>query len=655
MRLKQLAYFFCLFFIFSFSRNWAQNNASEKTLGVNLINSVATPVGKGMKPSQVVLSSVPEKSAVFGQSATFIAYVVATHLPGPVPTGFVVLKIDNVPIAKQSLINGIAKFTTFLSPVKSSSSHHFVTAIYLGDDHYASAQDNMNLVVLPVHTTTSLVANPTPSSFGKPVNFKVTMHAKPPAISIPNGSIQFYVDAISVGLVDLDEEGKASFTYSEMEVGNHAISAIYQGNENFFGSKADLTHQVGKADSTIALTSLDDLSIYEPSVTVQAKVSSSVGIPSGSVQFLVDGVNNGVPIELDDRGQVSLTIQNWLTGTHIVQANYLGDEHFNPSSATLQQEAKAVPTSIDLTSSQNPSLYGELIGIIAKVSSGDLQPMGYVQFKVNGKAVGTAQLLPRNGEVMISLNQLNAGSHEIVADYLGDDNFLPSSKTLVQHVNQKQTIELKSSENPSIYGETIHIIATMKGEEGADFNGVLQLKIEGKDFDKPHRISIGTPAVINITDLNAGSHKIEAILFDEKVGSIKAALIQHIHKAKTEMKLSSASSFTEHESVEVKGTVTAKNLIPKGFIQFNVNEENIGEPQTLSEKGEVVMNLGKLEPGTYQIAGKYLGNENFISSSAIFTLQVNKVTEAHSAEIKAEKIKDNEGSRAISLPQSEEK
>lgn len=646
MRLEQLIFFSFLFFVFSFLENWAQNNEIEKSLNKNSVNAVATPLGKGTKPSQIVLSSIPEKSAVFGQSATFIAYVVATHVPGPVPTGFVVLKIDNVPIAKQALINGIAKFTTFLSPVKSSSSHHFVTAIYLGDDNYASAQDNMNLVVLPVSTTTSLVVNPNPSSFGKAVNFKVTMHAKPPAISIPNGSIQFYVDAVSLGLVDLDETGKASFSYSEMSVGEHVITAIYQGNENFFGSKADLTHLVEKADSTIQITSLDDLSVYNQSVTLQAKVSSNVGNPSGAVQFLVDGINNGAPVKLDDASQASLIIQNWISGTRMVEAKYLGDEHFNPSNTSLQQEVKAVPTKIELISSQNPSVYSDQIGITAKVTSGHLQPTGYLQFKVDGKALGTAQLLPHNGQVIINLNQLSAGSHEIVADYLGDANFAPSSQTLTQRVNQQKTIELKSSENPSIYGEPIKISAAIHGEEGLDFNGIVQFKINGKDLEQSKRLSKGTEAVINITDLNAGSHKIEAILFDEKQGSIKAALTQHVNKAKTEMKILSAQSVTEGESVIVKGVVTSQNVIPKGVIQFNLNEENRGDPQILSDLGEVVFDFGKLESGTYQIAGQYLGNDNFISSSAILSLQVNKVEVAPPSKEVLEKEK------SVSLPES---
>jgi hypothetical protein len=488
--------------------------------------------GEELRASQTILSSIPEEGAVFSQPVTFIAHVIPIHLPGETPTGTVRFEIDQVPVGTESLVNGTAAITISTLATTPLIPHH-VMAIYSGNKSYEGSQEisYLKFSIFPANTIPSLISWPNPSLFGQSVDFIVNMSPVEPAVAIPTGSIQFQLDGRYVGTVNLDASGKAIFSSSEMIVGAHTLTAIYKGNENFHGSRADLTHQVSKAHSTTQLTTSEDFSVFGQPAAFTAKVVSEVGKPSGMIQFIVDGVNYGNPIFLNSESQAIITIQNWESGDHKVEAYYLGDERFNPSNAFIIQRVHSAPTKMDLVSSDNPSLYGQSIGVAAKVTSNHLQPIGYIQFKVNGKVYSPPQSLPKNGQVTINISQLKAGSHQIEADYLGSENFSPSNASLIQKINKAKTeISIFSENLSSIHG-------------------------------KPLRLLI---------------------------------------------------------------TVTAKNLIPSGFVQLKLNGEKFGELQPLSKRGQIVIDMSHLDAGVYQIEADYLGNENFEPSDAVITQKIDK-------------------------------
>jgi parallel beta-helix repeat protein len=73
---------------------------------------------------------------------------------------------------------------------------------------------------------------------------------------------------------------------------------------------------------------------YQP-VTFTATVTSAAAMPTGSVQFTIDGANSGAPAVLNATGVATLTAPLVTVGTHTVTANYSGDQYHLTSSATL--------------------------------------------------------------------------------------------------------------------------------------------------------------------------------------------------------------------------------------------------------------------------------------------------------------------------------
>jgi hypothetical protein len=92
----------------------------------------------------------------------------------------------------------------------------------------------------------------------------------------------------------------------------------------------------------------------------------------------------------------------------------------------------ALPTSMVLTSSQNPSVQGEAVTFTATVTATGAAPVGNVTFKAVGQVVGVVPV--SGGVASITLSSLKTGSTTINAKFQGA-GFATVVKSLVQLVN----------------------------------------------------------------------------------------------------------------------------------------------------------------------------------------------------------------------------
>ncbi len=51
---------------------------------------------------------------------------------------------------------------------------------------------------------------------------------------MPSGTATIALDRTAVGTVTLDAAGKATYTTPTLSAGTHAITAIYNGSQNYF-------------------------------------------------------------------------------------------------------------------------------------------------------------------------------------------------------------------------------------------------------------------------------------------------------------------------------------------------------------------------------------------------------------------------------------
>src|SRR5262249_19225861 len=121
-------------------------------------------------------------------------------------------------------------------------------------------------------------------------------------------------------------------------------------------------------------------------------------------------------------------------------------------------------TTTTVTSSVNPSVFGQFVTFTATVSAvspASGTPQGTVTFLDNNVSIGTAPL--SGGIATFTTSALSVGGHPITTTYAGDSNFNGSNGTLTgnpQVVNEAFSATIvNSSVNPSILGQPVTFTA----------------------------------------------------------------------------------------------------------------------------------------------------------------------------------------------------
>ncbi len=121
------------------------------------------------------------------------------------------------------------------------------------------------------------------------------------------------------------------------------------------------------AATTISLISAPNPVAYGAPVTFTATVTSTVGTPTGAVQFNADGVPLGSPVTLSS-GSASTGTSSLGIGVHSIAATYTGDASHNLSSTQINQTVSC--TSAMIVTNANDNGVGSLRDALAPVCAG---------------------------------------------------------------------------------------------------------------------------------------------------------------------------------------------------------------------------------------------------------------------------------------------
>jgi hypothetical protein len=276
-------------------------------------------------------------SANLGQNITFTATVRPVTGTG-IPAGTVQFNIDGINVGGVLTLNAQGRATFATSTLVAGS--HNVIATYSGSAIFAGGGSATFVqVVNQAASTTVVTSNRNPASvFGQSVTF--TARVTPLAAT---GTVQFKLDGVDVGgPVALDATGRARFVINTLAVGPHTVSAVYSGNGNYLPStSATLTQTVNKAASRTVVTTSGTPANAGTTVVFTATVTAvapGLGIPTGTVQFRIDGVNVGAPLSLNSSGQAAYATNTLAVGLHTASAVYSGDAGFSASTSANRSQ-----------------------------------------------------------------------------------------------------------------------------------------------------------------------------------------------------------------------------------------------------------------------------------------------------------------------------
>jgi hypothetical protein len=186
--------------------------------------------------------------------------------------------------------------------------------------------------------------------------------------------------------------------------------------------------------SSTSVSSSANPSIYGQSVTFTAAVSSASGTPTGTVKFLNGSANMGTA-KLTG-GVATLTTTFLGAATKSITAVYVGSTSFSGStSSVLSQAVNPAPSTVTLTSSLNPSTFGQSVTFTATVSSASGTPTGTVKFLNRSASMGTAKLTGGTATLTTTAATFQqAGTKPITAVYGGSTSAAGSTSAVLNQV-----------------------------------------------------------------------------------------------------------------------------------------------------------------------------------------------------------------------------
>jgi X-X-X-Leu-X-X-Gly heptad repeat protein len=473
----------------------ANTNPPQESVPSNTTSAIPT-----CRPTSTTVTSSVNPS-IFGQSVIFTATVANTSGDTSTPTGSVQFSVDGAPFGAAVLLSGSGTAVTATATLTVSGSPHTINAVYTNTDGgFSGSSGTLSQTVNPAPTSTTVTSSVNPSIYGQSVTFTATVANTAGAgisTATPTGSVQFFVDNTASGApVPLYGSGTAATAASgatatlTVSGSPHTIKAVYTNADgNFNGSSGTLSQTVNPAPTSTTVTSTVNPSIFGQSVTFTARVANIAGTgistatPSGSVQFFVDGAGFGAALPVSGSGTVATATSGAIAtltvsgSPHTITAVYTNaDGNFSGSSGTLSQRVNPAPTSTTVTSSMNPSIFGQSVTFTATVANiagaaiSTATPTGSVQFMDGASLLGVPQMVTGLGTAKLTTSALTAGGHPITAVYTNiDGNFIGSTSTSLTQVVEDFSITATPSAQtiPSgqqaIYSVTVTPISGLTG------------------------------------------------------------------------------------------------------------------------------------------------------------------------------------------------
>ncbi len=563
-------------------------------------SSSVTQVVNQLVPTVILTSNL--NPSTYEQNVKFMVTVTnSSHTPtgsvnfyeGSTLLGNVALSGDSALISSATLTGG----------------SHTIKAVYSGDSNFRSDSSSVTQVVNQLGPVVTLTSSLNPSVFEQNVTFKVTVTN---SSQTPTGSVNFYDGVTLLGNVALVGDS-ALISSAALNAGSHTIKAVYSGDSNFKSDSSTVAQVVNQAGPTVVLSSNLNPSVYAQSVKFKVTVTNSSHTPTGSVNFYDGATLFGNVVLAGDSALISSATLS--AGSHTIKAVYSGDSNFRSDSSSVTQVVNQSGGTVVLTSSLNPSTYGQNVTFKVSVANSTVTATGSVNFYDGATLLGNVALA--GDSALISSATLTAGSHFIRAVYSGDSNFKSDSSSVTQVVNQSgPAVVLISNVNPSVFGQNVTFKVTVANStvtatgsvnfyDGATLLGNVALA--------------GDSALISSATLTAGSHFIRAVYSgDSNFKSDSSSVTQVVNQSGSAVVLTSSLNPSVFEqNVTFKVTVTKSNITPTGSVNFYDGATLLGNVSLTGDSA--LISSATLTAGGHTIKAVYSGDNNFKSDSSTVT------------------------------------
>lgn len=479
----------------------AQATFTDAT-GLNSVTMLGTQTPTPVAPGGSVSYGAAASSSVqvrFNGNGSCTVSLTASGLPAGASATFAPTGLTGASTGNQFTLLTIN--TTAATPTGTSTLTVRATGTGgAGNDCSTSTTQTATTTLVVKRGSTTAVTGPASSTFGSSVTFTATVTGTGPTAT---GTVQFKDGGSNLGTPQTMSGGAASLSTSALGGGAHTITAVYSGDANYdVSTSPNFSHTVNPANTTTVLSSSVNPSTFGQAISLSATVTgpSGTGTPTGTIQFKIDGSNFGSPVILSAGAATSGSINSLAVGSHPVAAVYTPDaassSKFNGSTSTViaTQTVNQALSTTALTSSANPSVFGQSVTLTATVKNGATPiTVGSISFieggtcTTPGTTLQSGQTPSAGGVVTFTTNTFSVAAHGVLACYDGSGSFGPSEASLTQTVNKAAITTTITSDtpDPSNVGQAVAVNFTVTANSPGSGTpaGNVTVSASGRDGD----------------------------------------------------------------------------------------------------------------------------------------------------------------------------
>ena len=386
-------------------------------------------------------------------------------------------------------------------------------------------------------------------------------------------------------------------TYKINDVINKTVSIVYDGPEVHINtgilnvSKANPDLTVGALNITVG-----DLEI----ITVTGPKDAT-----GLITLTLNGIDYILPIY---NGEAKFYFQDLAYGTYDVSASYSGDNHYVAAENSTVFKVDKVLANLnihveDITFGEN--------GLVIITLPSDIDG-SIVTVNVNGKVY---PVTVENGFAKLPLRELNAGDYTISAVFAGNDKYLPGVSNALLTVS-KADPALNVFISDVDYDGAFNINVALTGVDAIGLNGDVIVTVNGKDYTV--NVANGKGNIPSVK-LAAGTYDFTA----KFAGSDNYNDVSDSGNFKVNKVDSAIDVVVKDINVGEDAVISVKLLSDAtGSVTVTVNGKDYTETVV---NGVANVKVVDLKAGTYDVAVKYSGDNNYNAAVATSSFTVSKV------------------------------